>query len=331
MIFIRLKKSSILLMSAIVFSCCFILGINMWNHADKTYAQIDGKKIINYVKFTPNLEALQDCMEQDISTYNTEHHVNWIDILSYLSIKYGNKYEKYDKKDVTGISEKLKQGQPIEDIVKNAKLLSYYKEAYTAVLGEFLGIRTVKHKDSEEPKEEYGLKVYSPLAKTFPFNHCDDFGASRSFGYSRPHLGHDMMSAVGTPVIAVESGYVEAMGWNKYGGWRIGIRSTDKKRYYYYAHLRQNKPFHINLKLNENVEAGEVIGYVGRTGYSTHENVNNISQSHLHWGLELIFDESQKECNNEIWIDLYSITRLLEKNKSSVRRDPDTKEFFKKS
>ena len=43
--------------------------------------------------------------------------------------------------------------------------------------------------------------------------------------------------------------------------------------------------------------------------------------------MQLIFDESQKECNNEIWIDLYAITRILEKNKSSVIRDAQTKEY----
>ena len=172
------------------------------------------------------------------------------------------------------------------------------------------------------------LKAFSPIAKTFPYAHYDDFGAKRSYGYSRPHLGHDMMAAVGTPVIAVESGTVEIMGWNQYGGWRIGIRSFDRKRYYYYAHLRQNRPFHVDLKEGAQVHAGDVIGYVGRTGYSTKENVNNIEKSHLHWGMELIFDESQKECDNEIWIDLYAITKLLEKNKSAVIRNNDTKEFY---
>ena len=44
---------------------------------------------------------------------------------------------------------------------------------------------------------------------------------------------------------------------------------------------------------------------MGHTGYSTTENVNNIKIEHLHWGLQLIFDESQKEGNNEIWIDVY--------------------------
>ena len=75
------------------------------------------------------------------------------------------------------------------------------------------------------------------------------------------------------------------------------------------------------------MKAGDVIGYVGRTGYSTKENVNNINESHLHWGMELIFDESQKECDNEIWINLYAITKLLEQNKCSVMRNTESREF----
>ena len=47
------------------------------------------------------------------------------------------------------------------------------------------------------------------------------------------------MGSIGTPIVAIESGYVEACGWNMYGGWRIGTRSFDGKRYYYYAHLRK--------------------------------------------------------------------------------------------
>ena len=77
------------------------------------------------------------------------------------------------------------------------------------------------------------------------------------------------------------------------------------------------------------VKAGDVIGYVGRTGYSTTENVNNIKVSHLHFGLELVFDESQKESNNEIWVNLYPLTRLLQKNQSTVRRVAETKEFYR--
>jgi murein DD-endopeptidase MepM/ murein hydrolase activator NlpD len=136
------------------------------------------------------------------------------------------------------------------------------------------------------------------------------------------------MGYVGTPIIAVEDGYVEALGWNKYGGWRIGIRSFDKKRYYYYAHLRKNFPYHKTMKVGALVKAGDVIGYLGRSGYSTSENTNNIITPHLHFGMQLIFDESQKEGINEIWIDVYDIVELLQKNKSEVFKDSH-KEYWR--
>lgn len=176
-------------------------------------------------------------------------------------------------------------------------------------------------------KTVYGLKAYSPIAKTFPYSDFDDFGVSRSYGYRRNHLGHDMMGQVGTPIIAVESGYVAALGWNQYGGWRIGINSFDGKRYYYYAHLRQNRPYADGLKEGDIVQAGDVIGYMGRTGYSKNENVNNIDTSHLHFGLQLIFDESQREGNNEIWVSGYELVKFLYKHQSEVVRDDETKEW----
>ena len=130
-----------------------------------------------------------------------------------------------------------------------------------------------------------------------------------------------MMGQVGTPVICVESGYVEAIGWNQYGGWRLGIRSFDGKRYYYYAHLRKNYPYHKSLQEGSVVQAGDVIGYLGRTGYSRTENTNNIDDPHLHFGIQLIFDESQKEGNNEIWIDCYELVKFLAVNRSETVKD----------
>ena len=62
---------------------------------------------------------------------------------------------------------------------------------------------------------------------------------------------------------------MEALGWNQYGGWRIGIRSFDKKRYYYYAHLRQGFPYALGLKEGSQVQAGDVISLSGSTGRST--------------------------------------------------------------
>ena len=67
------------------------------------------------------------------------------------------------------------------------------------------------------------------------------------------------------------------------------------------------------------MQAGDLIGYMGRTGYSDKENTNNIETVHLHFGIQLIFDESQKECNSEIWVDAYNIVRLLDRHRSSIQ------------
>ena len=129
-----------------------------------------------------------------------------------------------------------------------------------------------------------------------------------------------MMGQIGTPIIAVESGYVECLGWNRYGGWRIGIRSFDKKRYYYYCK---------SLKEGSVVTAGDVIGYMGHTGYSDKENVNNIDTVHLHFGLQLIFDESQKDGNGEIWVSCYELTKFLSQHRCETVKNEETKEWYR--
>lgn len=277
---------------------------------------------IKWVDFDVPYIALKKALNLDIEAHKKGESLGWIQILAYLGAKYGGDFSRYKSSDTDAFVELLKT-KSITEITAKMKYYKYYYEAYSAVLGGLVGNYEING------EKKYGLIGFSPIAKTFPYTDCDDFGVRRTYGYSRPHLGHDMMAATGTPVIAVESGVVEALGWNQYGGWRIGIRSFDSKRYYYYAHLRQNRPYAAGLSSGQTVKAGDVIGYVGRTGYSTKENVNNIKVSHLHFGLQLIFDESQKEGTNEIWVDVYSLTKLLRQNQSEVYRDSDTKEFYR--
>ena len=287
--------------------------------------QVDTKdSYIKYVEFNVTEEALKSAVELDISTQDEEIKLNYITLLAYLGAKYGGDFSKYKYSDMTSFAEKIKNGESVDELTEDMTYFAYYLEAYTAVLNGMVDSFT------EDNEEKYGIKWFSPIAKTFPYSAYDDFGAVRTYGYTRPHLGHDMMASVGTPIIAVESGVVECLGWNQYGGWRVGIRSHDSKRYWYYAHLRQNRPFAENLKEGDTVTAGDVIGYVGRTGYSTDENINGITESHLHIGLQLIFDESQKECDNEIWVDVCAICKILEVHKSEVVRNSETKEFTRK-
>ncbi len=289
---------------------------------------VEKEGFIKWVDFNVTYSALSDCLEYDLKTYGKENHTDWIELLAYLASTGGGNFNSYKKSDLTKLTEKLENGKTIEQLAEGVKYYSYYEEAYQAVLGGFVGEYDIEKEDGTFEKK-YGLKCFSPIARGYSYSHFDDFGASRSYGFKRKHLGHDMMGSVGTPIIAVESGYVECVGWNQYGGWRIGIRSFDKKRYYYYAHLRRDHPYN-DMYEGKIVTAGDVIGYLGMTGYSTKENVNNINTPHLHWGLQLIFDESQKEANSEIWIDIYAITKLLERNKSAVVKDNEAKEYYRK-
>ena len=269
---------------------------------------------IRWVDFDVPYESLKYAMDVDIATASLEKHISWIDILALSACRTGGKCGLTSvKKAVT----QLKGDESPEELLGDLyKYYSYYHSAYSAVLGGLLGNYAVEV--DGQWKNTYGLKAFSPVAAGYGYSHCDDFGAQRSFGFARRHLGNDLMGGLGTPIVAVEGGMVEAMGWNRYGGWRIGIRSFDGKRYYYYAHLQKDKPFAPNLQEGDTVQAGDLIGYMGCTGYSDKENVNNIKTVHLHFGMQLIFDESQKECLSEIWIDVYNIVRLLSAHKSTI-------------
>lgn len=271
---------------------------------------------IKWVDFGVPYESLKYALEQDIATFDQEQHLDWIDILALAGANTGGKCGLDSVKKAT---KSLKSGfdpQSLSDAMR--KSYHYYHEAFSAALGGLVGSYAIE-KDGQWVSS-YGLKAFSPVAAGYGYSHCDDFGVSRSFGFHRKHLGNDLMGGLGTPIVAVEGGVVEAMGWNRYGGWRIGIRSFDSKRYYYYAHLQKDHPFAEGLQEGDLVQAGELIGFMGRTGYSDKENVNNIETVHLHFGMELVFDESQKECNSEIWIDVYNLVRLLSTHRASYKK-----------
>ncbi len=293
-----------------------------------------GEEYIKWIDFDITARAMTDAVKYDVESYEADRHVSFITLLSLLGAKYGGDFKHYKKSDMQSFFDALTSGKEPSELIKNKKTYEYYVKAYGAVLGGAVGEYGVKS-DTEGTdgvfyEKRYGLKLFSPIAAGYYYSHFDDFGAARSYGYNRPHLGHDMMGSVGTPIVAVESGFVEACGWNQYGGWRIGIRSFDGKRYYYYAHLRKGHPYN-DIYEGKIVEAGEVIGYLGMTGYSAKEDVNNINTPHLHFGLQIIFDPSQKDGWNQIWLDMYEFTKFLEKSRAEVYYDKDLGESMSKS
>lgn len=294
--------------------------------------------ISSHQKFLDSSVSQQDCVplnNGDVSNSNiVDIEYNWIELLAYLACQNGGNFKSFSSNDLNDLVKKLQNGETIEDLTRGMKFYDYYFESYSAVLGGFIGYYQIEKLQEDGSKKFvncYGLKAFLPIAKNYSFSHYDDFGNSRSYGFKRTHLGNDLMGCIGTPIIAVESGVVEHLGWNQYGGWRVGVRSFDGKRYYYYAHLRKNHPYIQGLEEGSVVKAGDVIGYLGMTGYSIKENVNNINVPHLHFGMQLIFDESQVDSPNEIWIDVYQIIEFLKQNRSEVYCSSEiTKDYSRK-
>lgn len=113
--------------------------------------------------------------------------------------------------------------------------------------------------------------TYSPFG--------DTWNASRTYGGERPHEGIDIMSPIGTPIYAATDGKIVRLGWLELGGYRIGIQTAEGINLYY-AHLSK---YAVGMTLNKKVKKGQVIGYVGNTGYGP-EGTTGKFDSHLHIG-----------------------------------------------
>ena len=95
-----------------------------------------------------------------------------------------------------------------------------------------------------------------------PNSFVDSFGAPRSGG--RTHKGTDIMTARGTPLVAVVKGTIRATSPTDSGLGGITIHLTgDDGNVYYYAHLSSLKS---GISKGVRVTAGQVIGYAGNTG-----------------------------------------------------------------
>ncbi|MBU2542058.1 peptidoglycan DD-metalloendopeptidase family protein [Patescibacteria group bacterium] len=80
-----------------------------------------------------------------------------------------------------------------------------------------------------------------------------------------PHLAIDYAAVIGTPVMAVGDGTVVSAGWNGGYGNYIDIHHNDVYSTQY-AHL---SAYAKGIKYGAKVTQGQVIGYVGSTGWST--------------------------------------------------------------
>ncbi len=146
------------------------------------------------------------------------------------------------------------------------------------------------------PVEEY---------KSIAFAYEDSYGQERTFGGDRQHEGTDIIppenKAGKYKIVSVSDGVIENIGWLPLGGWRIGIRS-EQGIYFYYAHLHH---FEEGLQEGTKVKAGDVIGYMGDSGYGQ-EGTTGKFVVHLHFGIY------REEKGEEISVNPYWILKNLE-------------------
>ncbi|RNB59775.1 LysM peptidoglycan-binding domain-containing protein [Brevibacillus gelatini] len=149
----------------------------------------------------------------------------------------------------------------------------------------------------------------------FPFNNAswyepygDSFGSDREWtesqsGSVRSHEGIDIMAPKGTPIYSVSDGTINRVGWNTYGGWRINITDKNGQFRMYYAHLSAYAP---GLRVGGTVKAGQLIGFVGDTGYGGPGTVGMFAP-HLHFGM-------YRNDNGRV-VDPFDYLRYWEQNK----------------
>lgn len=204
-------------------------------------------------------------------------------------------------------------------------VILYLFIAIAVITGKLTGV--FNSDDSSNPQylsEEYVYGNYLfderfndaevfPVAVSYEeeeFYYTDSYGAARTYGGDRLHEGCDIMTPDNVrgryPVISVCDGVVENIGWLELGGYRIGIRSENDV-YYYYAHLYS---YGADLKKGDTVKAGDIIGFVGDTGYSKVEGTTGNFDVHLHFGIYV-----RDEQGNDKAINPYPLLKKLEKRK----------------
>lgn len=143
------------------------------------------------------------------------------------------------------------------------------------------------------------IKYFPVAAKDISFE--DGWMESRNYGGERLHEGCDLFGSKGIadfyPIVSMTDGTVEEVGWLPLGGYRIGIRSP-WGGYFYYAHFSS---YERNWEKGDSIEAGEILGFMGDTGYGT-EGTKGKFPVHLHLGIYIRTPYSHEMSVNPYWV-----------------------------
>lgn len=119
----------------------------------------------------------------------------------------------------------------------------------------------------------------------------------------RPHYGVDYAAKIGTPVMATASGTVESLAYNDANGNYIAVRHNNGYTTFY-LHLNG---FNRAIRKGSSVNQGQIIGYVGQTGYSTGPHLDYRIKKGGKWLNPLTFvatSTSLKKQQKEVFFEM---------------------------
>jgi murein DD-endopeptidase MepM/ murein hydrolase activator NlpD len=138
------------------------------------------------------------------------------------------------------------------------------QKTYEALYFEHPETRKGNYYDAQGRSVKRGF-LAEPLRYTRMSSGFTTYRLHPLFGDPRAHRGVDYAAPYGTPVRSVADGVVVSKGWSTGYGNTVEIKHNERYSTLY-AHLSDYAP---KLVRGKNINMGEVIGFVGTTGWAT--------------------------------------------------------------
>lgn len=259
---------------------------------DERYKEAENKEQYEIVE-TENFRKLcigQDWLEE-IEVFAKANGLDAIEVLTYYMLENDFVLEDGEAK-LYNVASYLQKVAKLKE--NKAEAFKSVYEAYAAVLGN------IEYFPIPESSTEHSIDI----------SFSDGWGNERCYEDEiHFHEGTDIMTTHSrgyVPVVSMTDGVVENVGWLELGGYRIGIRS-ENGGYFYYAHLyKYSKKFEVG----DNVKAGELIGFMGDSGYGKSEGTVGKFDVHLHLGIYI-----KTKNYEEISVNPYAVLLYLKEKR----------------
>ncbi len=275
-----------------------------------------GSKEVKELKLANANDVPVHVVRQVKREYGREYITRLVQLGDQVGYRWGHvNQDLIDRLDNTPIRD-------VESRIKMSRNLKVFESVLTQMfesleyfpVPEEVWIEKYYHNDEFVSKDVVERKKY-------PYALYDDFGEERFYKEKRPHYGNDLVADEGVPLVSMTSGTITKFGWNEHGGWRIGI-TTKEGAYFYYAHMSK---YADGLYEGRHIEAGELIGYIGDSGYGP-EGTTGMFIVHLHFQIGVQVDSYQ---NEYLWMDPQTPLRLVEENIEVFKYVDDVRTYSK--